>query len=195
MKVAIIANGELHTAHKKDLEKYDKIICADGGFDKLKKLNIKPDYVIGDMDSIKSLKVGCEVIIDSNQNSTDLMKAIDLVNKLKADVDIYGGIGDNIDHTLSNLLCLDKVKGKAKLIDKNNQAYLVKDKITIKGKKDDIVSIIALTDVKGLTYQGLKWKLTNKNVKNNWIGTRNRMLTNKATISLEKGKILVMKVC
>ena len=33
--------------------KYDYIICADGGANHLYKMDIIPDYIIGDLDSVK----------------------------------------------------------------------------------------------------------------------------------------------
>ena len=56
MKVCIVLNGEIKNYQKtKEIilkEKYDYIIGADGGCNHLYKMNIIPNYIIGDLDSI-----------------------------------------------------------------------------------------------------------------------------------------------
>jgi thiamine pyrophosphokinase len=55
MKACIILNGEVRDYEflKSNFQnnKYDFIICADGGAKHLYKINIIPDYIIGDLDS------------------------------------------------------------------------------------------------------------------------------------------------
>ena len=204
MKIAIVANGTLSKTNyiKAELARADIIICADGGANKISKLGIAPNYVIGDLDSLSKdfvakLKRKVEVIQDSDQDSTDLEKAIALAEKLRPnEITILGAIGDNLDHTISNVYCLDRIspKIKARIIDDKNEVFLVKDSIELKGKKGDTISIIPISEVKGLSYQGLKWGVNNKNVSPTWFGTRNLMLGSKCKISLKSGKVLVIKI-
>lgn len=204
MIIAIVANGELKDRmfYEKYLNNVDIIICADGGANKLSKWGIAPDYIIGDMDSVKKdildrLKKHIKVIFDTDQDKTDMERAINLANSLKPEeIMIFGAIGDNIDHTLANLICLTKIREGtvARILDEKNEVWLVKDCLEIKGEKNDIISIIPLTDVKGLSYQGLKWGLDNCDVSFGWFGIRNRMIARKCKISLKKGKLVVMKV-
>ena len=51
----ILANGEFptHTLPLKILNSAKNIICTDGSADKLIDINIKPNLVIGDLDSLK----------------------------------------------------------------------------------------------------------------------------------------------
>jgi thiamine pyrophosphokinase len=214
MKLTIIANGTLNDIeyHKNIIKDSDKIICADGGANNVKLLDIIPDYVIGDMDSVdketlEDLKNNnkTEVIIDSNQNKTDLELAIEIANSLNpTEIILIGAIGVRIDHTIANILSLEKLNQKnqdnnlikIRLIDNKNEISILDElnnSIEIDGKKNDIVSIIALADVEGLTYQGLKWELNNFSAKSGWIGVCNKMISNKASVKLISGKILVIK--
>ena len=56
MKVCIVLNGEIKDYNKtKEIihkENYDYIIGADGGCNHLFKMNIIPNYIMGDLDSI-----------------------------------------------------------------------------------------------------------------------------------------------
>ena len=201
MKAAIIANGQLtnYEFHKRVLKKVDVIIAADGGSNHCKKLKIIPNYIIGDLDSVDEktllyfLKKGVIVIKDTDQNKTDLQLAIDLAKEIKTkEFILLGVISTGIDHTLANILCLQKLKN-AKIIDDKNEIFYVNNKIEITGKKGQIISVISLTDVSGLTYSGLKWNVNNAFTKWGWSGIRNVMTGRKASIKLKKGDILVIK--
>jgi len=204
-KIAIIAKGTINNTdfHKNLLEDVDIIICADGGVNNAKKIGVTPDFIIGDLDSADSSildfykNTKTKVIKDTNQDKTDLELALSLAESLDPhEILILGAIGDRIDHTLANILCLNKIKPgiKAQIIDDKNTVELVDKKIDIVGNKDDIVSVIPLTDVSGLSYTGLKWLVSDKHTKFGWFGISNRLTQNNATISLSEGKLLVIHV-
>ena len=204
--IAIAVNGEYadRDFHRGILDKAAVIICADGGANTVEELGIAPDYVIGDMDSIRKevldrLKIlGRTVIIeDPDQNKTDLELAIELAAKLKPrEIIILGALGKNIDHTLASIISLDKIGSGiiAKITDGKNEIRLARESIEIEGEAGDIVSVVALTEVSGLTYEGLKWNVQGMKAEFGWFGVRNRMTGRKASIKLQQGKILVIKV-
>jgi thiamine pyrophosphokinase len=203
--ITIIVNGVINNPdfYKNILKNSNIIICADGGANHAQTFDIIPDYVIGDMDSITANllrqlqnNTKTKVIIDKDQNKTDLELAITLAESLHPQgIIILGATGNDMDHTLANIMCLTKISPtiNAYIIDNNNKIMLVEDTIDIKGRKDDIVSVIPITDVQGLTYQGLKWDMTDANINFGWLGVRNRMTSTKANITLTSGKILVIK--
>ncbi len=204
-KIVIIAKGTINNInfHKNLLKDVDIIICADGGVNNAKKIGVTPDFIIGDLDSADSSildfykNTKTKVIKDTNQDKTDLELALSLAESLDPhEILILGAIGDRIDHTLANILCLNKIKPgiKAQIIDDKNTVELVDKKIDIVGNKDDIVSVIPLTDVSGLSYTGLKWLVSDKHTKFGWFGISNRLTQNNATISLSEGKLLVIHV-
>ena len=131
-----------------------------------KKMDVTPTHIIGDLDSTsedilnfyKNKKT--EIIQDKDQNKTDMELAISLAESFNPnEIIILGAIGYRIDHTIANILCLNKIKSniKAKIIDDRNIIELVDDSKNIIGKKDEIISIIPLTDIIGMSYQGMKW--------------------------------------
>ena len=204
-KIAIIANGTIEDTdfHKELLEDFDVIICADGGANTAKKMNIKPDYIVGDLDSADASVIdffknqNTKIINDNNQDKTDLELALSLAEKLDPnEIVILGAFGDRIDHTLANILCLAHIKPdiKAKIVDNKNIVELVEDSTDISGNEGDVISIVPLTDVLDLSYNGMKWNVKNKDTKVGWFGISNIMLKKKANVSLSKGKVLVIKV-
>lgn len=204
MKILIIANGDIKDVdfHKDLANKSDIVICADGGVNFCKDLELVPDYVIGDFDSVdkallEELKNNSKtkVIYDPDQNKTDLELAIALSHSLGSkEINIIGAIGDRMDHTLGNILCLNQIDKniKARIINEKNIIELVSDLHEVEGEKDDIVSIIPLNLVTGLTCEGLKWGVEDKQVDMGWLGICNMMEGDKAEINLNSGKILVI---
>ena len=203
-KIAIIANGYVKNPdfHKDLLKDADIVICADGGADNVKKIGIVPDYIIGDLDSaskssIEFFKDKSKIIKDDNPDKTDLELALSLAETLNpSEILIIGAIGDRIDHTLANIMCLDKIKTdiKAEIIDYKNTIQLVKNHIEINGEKDDIISVVPITDVDNLSYTGLKWNVKNLDTGIGWFGISNKLTDGKAVIDFSKGKVLIIRV-
>lgn len=205
-KIIIIANGTINDFdfHKKIVKKADIIICADGGAITAKNMGIVPDYIIGDFDSVNVSVIDyykkirkTEIIEDDNQYKTDLELAISLAETLApSEIFIIGAIGDRIDHTLANILCLANIRSEVptQIIDDKNTIELVDSSIRINGKKDDIISVVPLTELEGLTYNGLKWNVKNKTTKLGWFGISNRMSKSCANIRLKNGKILLIRI-
>ena len=167
-------------------------------------MGIIPDYIIGDLDSISKSAISyfkklgkTKIIENKDQDKTDLELAILLAETLDPnEINILGAIGNRIDHTLANIFCLNKIRSdiKTQIIDDKNIIELVEKPIDIIGDKDDIVSIIPLTDISGLSYDGMKWLVSDKDTKFGWFGISNRLTDNKSNISFSKGKILVIRV-
>ena len=205
-KIAIIANGKIknNKFHKEILHKYNIIICADGGANIAKKLDIIPDYIIGDLDSIKKSVLNfykdlneTKIIKDTNQEKTDLELAIELAETVNpSNIAIFGAIGNRIDHTLANIYCLDQIKPyiKAEIIDEKVIVQLVKKSIELNGKKKDIISVIPISDVNYLNYTGFKWNVKNLNTKIGWFGISNILNDKKASINFSKGKVLIIRL-
>ena len=199
MHILIVASGRIGKKpfYRNIIKKADKVIAADGGADNCIKLGINPDYVIGDFDSISAKarnRFKNVMVHDKNQDTTDMEKAMALAKKLECTkLTVIGAIGSRIDHTISNIINLSKAKVHAEIFDEANSIFMVDGQIELTGKKDDIVSVIPVSKVTGLTYKGLKWGLKDKNIEAGWIGVSNRMTGNKASIRLKSGKVIVIK--
>jgi len=195
--IVIVANGCLknNSFNKNELKHADFIICADGGANKIRRLKIAPHYLIGDMDSVtqdtlRYLKKTTKIIVDTNQHNTDLDKAIMFATTFKPlEIRVLGAIGDNLDHTIANLISLHQVSAKIKIsiIDEQHAVFLLhNNSIEILGKSGDIISVIPISPIRGLSYRGLKWSVRNQKVTTGWCGVRNQMTGKKARITLKK---------
>jgi thiamine pyrophosphokinase len=111
-KCIILANGKpprksiIQFLQKKG---YTKLICADGGANTARKMNLLPDYIIGDLDSISSANLAhyheiTKIIKIKRQNDTDTEKCIKTaIRKGIYDIILTGVTGDRLDHTFCNL--------------------------------------------------------------------------------------------
>ncbi|WP_099188054.1 thiamine diphosphokinase [Tepidibacter mesophilus] len=209
MKSLVIANGSMddYDFYKNIIkENYDCIICADGASNHAYNMNITPDIIIGDLDSIDD-KVKKHFIdkniefnkFPSKKDKTDTEICIDYAIDIGSKkIDFIGVLGNRMDHSLANINILYSLlkKGiKSRIINENNEIYITDNKIQITGKKGDIVSVVPIySDVLGVTLKGLEYPLNNYNLKfSASIGVSNIMLDDKCEISLKSGCVLVIK--
>lgn len=205
MKCLILANGSYGPleAYRHQLEA-EIILCADGGANYAYLLNIIPDYIIGDMDSIKaevrdyySQKQVVFKKFPRQKDFTDTQLVIGLADELGAtEIVLFGTLGDRLDHTLSNLYSSMDVCKKGKRVmhySPELTIHIVADKLNLQGEIGDLVSVLALTDqVVGLTERGFKYPLENVILeKTNPFAVSNSLVANQGEIELKDGIIAV----
>jgi thiamine pyrophosphokinase len=198
MAALIIGNGDNVDISCIDDIKVDYVICADGGLEKAENLNLRPNLILGDFDSVdasvleyyKSLNI--EIV-------TDMELAVDnAVMKGFKDVVMVGATGNRLDHTLANIQLLEKYHNQGiniKIIDNNNFIRIISDNTDIKipYKKNHFVSLVPVTEMlEGLTLMGFKYPLDNVKVQR---GTAflisNEIIKDEGRIILNKGTALV----
>lgn len=146
---------------------YSTIICADGGANHLHKMNLMPDYIIGDLDSIttdtlKHYQSKCDIIKLSRQNDTDVEKAIKLaISKRFNEVVLLGVTGDRLDHTFCNLGIVLKFFDKIKcMIIAENSILIPLSKLNmIKSIPGETLSLYGFNKKTKITTEGLKYPL------------------------------------
>jgi len=178
----------------------DYIICADGGYDLAMQMGIKPDILIGDLDSVKSENINTEIIkYPTRKDATDGEIAVDYaIEKGYDDILMIGFIGNRMDHTLTNISLLIRIKRAGRngvIIDYNNEIRLLEDSITVSGKKGDLVSIIPITDTVGkVVTEKLEYPLDGEDLYyGESRGVSNVMLADECRISIKSGRALVIK--
>lgn len=176
------------------------IISADSGYDKCKLLDVKPDLIIGDFDSSAVPNTDIEtIVLPVMKNDTDTFYCVkEAVKRGFNKIIILGGIGSRIDHTYSNILCLDYCSSNnvdCFLINKNNCITIVTDKITISNDDYKYFSLFALNCIcKGLNVTGAVYNLNNITLSPGEQYTQsNEVAEHYAKISINEGKILLIQ--
>jgi len=111
-------------------------------------------------------------------------------------ITIFAGLSDSqIDHTMGNLLLGVSLPAYITLqfFNSDSDIFVTKQRLTLDGEKNDIVSVIPLQKAKGLNYSNLLYPVKNLDVDVGWLGSRNRMTERQASIDFESGTLLVVR--
>lgn len=119
-QTAIIANGEMEIDPElvKKINLCQQKIAVDGGLNHCFTLGVIPDLVVGDFDSVtpeilKKYPTLRVVASERAKDLTDLEMALKEINISKVgQIRIFGGLGNRIDHTLTNLYLLLRFPAK-----------------------------------------------------------------------------------
>ena len=171
-KCIILANGKPPAKSVLTLLKrrgYSVLICADGGANAARKINVLPDYIIGDLDSIKkeTLKyfAGKSVVISiKRQNDTDVEKCIKYAIKKKLnDIVLTGVTGDRLDHTFCNLGIVLKFSRLAMLrvIAEDSLLAPYSGNVNIKTCSGETISLYGFNSKTRIISEGLYYPLKN----------------------------------
>jgi thiamine pyrophosphokinase len=148
---------------------YSSLICADGGANAAQKMNLLPDYIIGDFDSIKPATLNyyknkSQIIKITRQNDTDVEKCIKyaLGHKLY-DIILTGVTGDRLDHTFCNLGIVLKFYNdvKLKIIAENSFLAPCSGKVSFKTFPGETISIYGFNKKTKIKSEGLYYPLKN----------------------------------
>ncbi len=188
--VVILANGEFPKGKTplQILKNNSFLICCDGAINNLLKTNIKPNLIIGDLDSINEnlkTKFANILIKIADQNTNDLTKAINwCVENSITDVTIIGATGKREDHTIANISLLAKYIEllNVKIITDYGVFTPITKTTLFTSKKGQQVSIFSLDCDKEISSKNLKYPLQNLKLETWWMGTLNESVNNNFTI-------------
>lgn len=205
---AIVANGEVPSSELsiRLLRKMKRVICCDGALQKLSSINIIPDVVVGDGDSleippVESLRatslqnenphrrdVACNVSVngheilyypDKSEEYNDLQKALKYCTANGYDNILLMGCGGlREDHFLANLSIMTMYSEKMHLTMLNEHGVfnVMRGTSTFRSVHGMQVSVFARSPHTNLTYTGLKYPVNNRAFKWLWEGSLNEAL-------------------
>jgi thiamine pyrophosphokinase len=211
-KAVIFANGELleEGIVRAFIHPGDFLIAADGGHRHMLKLSLMPNLVIGDLDSLPNEEEthlalsGVEIKkFPQEKNETDLELALlEAIKRNFSKILIVAALGARLDQTLGNLSLLAAPfleEVDVSLEDGLNTVWLLTtqrypDGFWIEGNPGERVSLIAQHSmVKGILTSGLKYPLSNENLRPyETRGISNEMVEKKAKVRIKEGQLLVL---
>ncbi|MGD8632383.1 MAG: thiamine diphosphokinase [Anaerolineales bacterium] len=207
MRIVIFSNGNF--AHSEQdrrmIDPGDMLIAADGGLHHCLALNMTPDVLVGDLDSVEQ-----ELVADlrsrgtdirehpARKDHTDLELALELaVSHAPDKILILGGLGGRWDQTLANILLLSQERfggTQILLIDGPQRIQTVGagETIEIRGQPGAIVSLIPIHgDATGITTQGLEYELSGGTLEHGSSrGVSNVLIHEEATVRLDGGMLV-----
>jgi thiamine pyrophosphokinase len=205
MQTFIFLNGTIGKPKivLKLIHKNSFLIAADGGANFLKKLNLIPDLITGDFDSIdkstlqfyRERKVKIKKIKD--QETTDFEKCLKFCsdNKLK-EIIVFGAVSSRPDHTMNNFSVLKRFYKSLdiKFITDEFEIFFIKKFIKFKYRVNEVVSLLALPEAKKISTTGLKHSLSNESL---CFGIRegalNKSISGTVSVAFSSGNLLIFK--
>jgi thiamine pyrophosphokinase len=184
----------------------DLLIAADGGGNSLHAVGLAPHLAIGDLDSLDPAVIaafaaaGAEIRRHpAEKDETDLELALlAAIERGAEQIDMLGALGGRWDMGLANvsLLALPELKGRrVRLLDVNQEAFLVRESALIHGSVGDTVSLLPLGGAAhGISTRGLHYPLAGASLFfERTRGVSNLIVDAPAQVSLSSGMLLVVR--
>lgn len=208
-KCIIIGAGDL-TMGEITVGENDYVIAVDGGLSYCGILNVEPDKLIGDFDSVSekereavySLREqvpGLVMELPAEKDDTDMLAALKYGLELGyQDFRIYAGTGGRFDHTLANIQCLLYLKNHGAtgyLVDGTGMILVIQNEaVHFQKSLEGYLSLFSLgKEAKGVTIRGMKYTLEGYTLTNDYpIGISNEFIGEESTIEVEDGELVCM---
>ena len=208
-KCIVIGAGDL-TLGNIAVGEEDFVIAVDGGLGYCGVLEVEPDLLIGDFDSVseeeeKAVRLLEQEIPDRvirlarEKDDTDMLAALkEGLARGYRQFHIYAGTGGRFDHTLANIQCLLYLKKRdavGYLIDGTGMMLVIcGEAVHFRKNLEGTLSLFSLGEkANGVTISGMKYELENAVLTNDFpIGISNEFIGEEAMISVEEGELVCM---
>lgn len=205
----IIGAGDL-TVDQIDVREEDYVIAADGGYLYCKMLEIVPDLILGDFDSVgekeaeeiaRIQKQDPEriVLLPVEKDETDMLAAIHAgLEEGCREFYIYAGQGGRLEHTIANIQCLKYLKecgAAGYMLDGTGMILAAENEtVSFQPQMRGYLSLFSLGDrAEGVTIRNMKYELNNAVITNSFpIGISNEFIGEQASVTVEKGTLVII---
>jgi len=211
VRAIVVAGGDAAPDDAAQLAGADLVLAADSGAAWLARLGIRPDVVIGDMDSLEPSTLerleADGVTIErhaADKDASDAELAVGRAIEAGADeVVIIGALGgDRLDHELANLLLLADAGRRGAQHDllivrggTSVRALHGGGRLQLGGARGDLVTLLPVGgDADGMRTDGLRYPLDDQPLAlGRSRGLSNLVETVPASVSLERGTLMVIE--
>jgi len=202
MRAVIISGGRIanYIFIKSQIRENDVIICADSGYSHAIQMELLVSAIVGDFDSIGNVNIPENILtirVPAKKDLTDTELALHYARKKGVkDFLFIAAIGTRMDHSLANILllksCVENGEN-AVIVDEHNKIMMTDSVIALCEPLGSTVSLIPLENCFGVSTQGLEYQLQGATLTvGRGLGISNVMVSKSATISIEKGLLLIV---
>jgi thiamine pyrophosphokinase len=181
------------------------VIVLDSAMERVMKLNIKVDVLLGDFDRdfdanyYKEHQYPIEIVHTPDQSKTDLEKAFDYLYERKiAAVNVVWATGKRTDHTITNLTNIVRYREKLKIVilDDHSKVFLLSKKFEKWYTANTPISLIPIGHVTGIHSENLFYALQNESLTIGYrTGSSNHVIKDGVVIIEHKEGDLLMMEC
>ncbi len=176
-------------------------VAADGGFDLARRLGLRPDLLVGDLDSVRpgrelaSLPAERVVRFPPDKDETDAEIGLRLLRERGfRRVILAGGGGGRLDHLLGLLILFERSFHPALWLTDREQVQAVEGRLEFAGWRGQTVSLFPLGEGAGeLSSEGLKWPLAGLEWGRGQAGISNRVTADRGWIRVGRGRLLLVR--
>lgn len=208
-KCIIVGAGNFDLEHI-DVGDEDFCIAADGGMKHCRSVQLEPDLIIGDFDSvsgdekedlhdIEGRAPGKICTLPTEKDDTDMLAAIrEGLKRGYRRFEIYGSQGGRLSHTIANIQCLSFLKDQGAegiLVEKNSRVFLIREETAmIPEEWQGYISLFSYgKQAEGVTIRNLKYELDNAVLTDSFpIGVSNEFIGKPASVTAGKGTLLAV---
>lgn len=208
-KCIVIGAGDL-TLGEISVKEEDLVIAVDGGLGYCGVLEVEPDLILGDFDSVSEKEAEAIGILEQQiperivrlpreKDDTDMLAALkEGLARGYRQFHIYAGTGGRFDHTLANIQCLLFLKNNdavGYLVDGTGMMLVIQDEaVHLNQNLEGTMSLFSLVEEsRGVTIEGMKYLLKDAVVRNDFpVGISNEFIGEEAVISVEDGSLVCM---
>ena len=202
-RVLIVANGEWPGSFNLQHERttYDQLVALDGAANRLLELNLIPDVIVGDLDSITTSVLnqcessGVHIVRIPSQEKSDISKGLQWVQQEQpnAKIDVIGVEIGRYDHHLAAYSALFECQSSATILLNGWTAKRVdSNPTTFQVKPDAIISLIAFGSVQGVTLEGCQYPLQNASLTTGTQGVSNKAIESEIVVFAQSGNLLLL---
>ena len=184
------------------LRETDYVIFCDSGLKHQAALGVRGDLIVGDFDSHENPHLPVEtIVLPREKDDTDTVYAVkEALQRGYDDFLLVGVVGGRLDHTLGNvsiLLKLDALGKRGRILDDYSEMEIVSRTPVSIPDRFSFFSLLNITGcARGVTIRGAKYPLSDAEIPCEYqYGVSNEVLPGgEATVSLQQGKLLLIKV-
>lgn len=178
------------------------IIAIDGGANQCRNLGVRPDYLIGDFDSIdpeiREIFPQAEFIHRLEQDLTDMEKALQFSLSLKpGNITIYSAFGDRTDHSAGNLVIFQNMETQipVEIIDNFGKLIVLRPGLhRLKGNAGQTFSLFSYRPINNLKIAGFKYTIHPENIRDSFIGISNVFTGKPCSVSFDEGVLFLYRL-
>jgi len=203
----VIGAGDL-TVGTINITDDDLVIAVDGGLNYCSVLNIEPDFILGDFDSVSQEQR--EVLLELQKQVPDRVIALppekddtDMLAALKFGLEfgytsflLYAAAGGRLEHTIANIQCLLYLKNREAvgyMMDGSGMIFVMQnEEVKLRDNLEGYLSVFALgKEARGVTIEGMKYELQDSTLTNEYpVGISNEFVGKEALIRVKDGELV-----
>ena len=206
----IIGAGDLTVGALPYDQEKDFLIAADGGLMYCGVLEVEPDLIIGDYDSldgtysealeqIRTNVPGKVITLPVEKDDTDMLAAIKCGLEMGyRNFRMYGANGGRLEHTIANIQLLKYLKEQdavGYIMDGQGMILMAENEtIRFRENMEGYINIFAYTEkARGVTIRGLKYELENAELNHAVpLGISNEFIGVSSEVTVEEGTLLII---